>query len=138
MERTHKDTGSHHLSKTALPHYTIVRIETDSRRQAPSVVVIFMCGGDARNFEPKTRLKFEDLDKSIQKLRAIYKVHPAERNWLGSASGVPPGTGVCAKMSGSAAHTDNFKFFFSGIQIRACGARTNPLHKLIQCSLSNL
>ena len=76
MERTHKDTGSHHLSKTALPHYTIVRIETDSRRQAPSVVVIFMCGGDARNFEPKTRLKFEDLDKSIQKLRAIYKVHP--------------------------------------------------------------
>ena len=34
------------------------------------------CGDDARNFEPKVRLKFEDLDKSIQKLRAIYKVHP--------------------------------------------------------------
>jgi len=40
------------------------------------------CGDDARNFEPKTRLKsclrrqVEDLDKSIQKLRAIYKVHP--------------------------------------------------------------
>ena len=33
-------------------------------------------GDDARNFEPKTRLKFEDLDKSIQKLRDIYKVHP--------------------------------------------------------------
>ena len=34
-------------------------------------------GGDgAGNFEPKTRLKFENLDKSIQKLRAIYKVHP--------------------------------------------------------------
>lgn len=33
-------------------------------------------GDDARNFEPKARLKFEDLDKSIQKLRAIYKVHP--------------------------------------------------------------
>ncbi len=29
-----------------------------------------------------------------------------------------------AKMSGFAAHTDNFKFFFGGIQIRACGART--------------
>jgi len=25
---------------------------------------------------------------------------------------------------GSAAYTDNFKFFFDGIQIRACGART--------------
>lgn len=35
-----------------------------------------MCGDDARNFEPKARLKFENLDKSIQKLRAIYKVHP--------------------------------------------------------------
>ena len=34
------------------------------------------CGGDVRKFEPKARLKFEDLDKSIQKLRAIYKVHP--------------------------------------------------------------
>ena len=34
------------------------------------------CGDDARNFEPKVRLRFEDLDKSIQKLRAIYKVHP--------------------------------------------------------------
>ena len=33
-------------------------------------------GDDARNFEPKARLKFENLDKSIQKLRAIYKVHP--------------------------------------------------------------
>ena len=39
-------------------------------------------GDDARNFEPKARLKsclrrqVEDLDKSIQKLRAIYKVHP--------------------------------------------------------------
>lgn len=37
---------------------------------------IFIGGDDARNFEPKVRLKFEDLDKSIQKLRAIYKVHP--------------------------------------------------------------
>ena len=33
-------------------------------------------GDDARNFEPKVRLKFEDLDKSIQRLRDIYKVHP--------------------------------------------------------------
>jgi len=39
--------------------------------------VCTFCGGDdARNFEPKVRLKFEDLDKSIQELRAIYKVHP--------------------------------------------------------------
>jgi|GEM_PF-5625757 len=38
---------------------------------------IFSFGGDdARNFEPKVRLKFEDLDKSIQKLRTIYKIHP--------------------------------------------------------------
>ena len=34
-----------------------------------------------------------------------------------------------AKMSGSAAHTDNFKFFFGGIQIRACEARTIALSK---------
>ena len=33
-------------------------------------------GDDTRNFEPKARLKFKDIDKSIQKLRAIYKVHP--------------------------------------------------------------
>jgi hypothetical protein len=33
-------------------------------------------GDDTRKFEPKVWLKFEDLDKSIQKLRAIYKVHP--------------------------------------------------------------
>ncbi|MBI2593755.1 hypothetical protein HYW44_03870 [Candidatus Daviesbacteria bacterium] len=33
-------------------------------------------GDDVRNFEPKKWLKFEDIDKSIQELRAIYKVHP--------------------------------------------------------------
>jgi len=33
-------------------------------------------GDDSRNFEPIGRLKFENLDKSIQRLRAIYKVHP--------------------------------------------------------------
>ena len=33
-------------------------------------------GGDVRKFEPKTWLKFKDIDKSIQELRAIYKVHP--------------------------------------------------------------
>ncbi|MBM2817569.1 MAG: hypothetical protein HW401_159 [Parcubacteria group bacterium] len=27
-------------------------------------------------FEPKKWLKFEDIDKSIQELRRIYKVHP--------------------------------------------------------------
>jgi hypothetical protein len=37
---------------------------------------ICLCGDDVRKLEPKKRLKFEDLDKSIQKLRAIYKVHP--------------------------------------------------------------
>ncbi|MDO8573002.1 MAG: hypothetical protein Q7S11_04575 [bacterium] len=41
-------------------------------------------GGDVPKFEPtcpeqsrrKTWLKFKDLDTSIQKLRAIYKIHP--------------------------------------------------------------
>lgn len=47
---------------------------------------IFISSGwnDARNFEPtcpeqgrgETRLMFENLDESIQKLKAIYKVHP--------------------------------------------------------------
>jgi len=34
------------------------------------------CGGDVPKFEPKTRLNFAIIDKSIKKLRAIYKVHP--------------------------------------------------------------
>lgn len=42
----------------------------------PFLLIPNFGGGDARNFEPKVRLKFENLDKSIQKLRAIYKVHP--------------------------------------------------------------
>jgi len=33
-------------------------------------------GDDVRKFEPKTWLKFKDIDKSIRELRAIYKVHP--------------------------------------------------------------
>ena len=33
-------------------------------------------GDDARNFEPKTWLKFKDLDKSIHELRAMFKQHP--------------------------------------------------------------
>ena len=37
----------------------------------------FLSGGkDLRNFEVRKWLKFKDIDKSIQKLRAIYKVHP--------------------------------------------------------------
>jgi hypothetical protein len=36
----------------------------------------FVGGGDLRKFEPKKRLKFEDIDKSIQELRAMFKVHP--------------------------------------------------------------
>ena len=38
--------------------------------------VLLVSGDDCQNFEPKTWLKFKDIDKSIQKLRAIYKVHP--------------------------------------------------------------
>jgi len=33
-------------------------------------------GGDVPKFEPKTWLKFKDIDKSIQELRRIFKVHP--------------------------------------------------------------
>ena len=33
-------------------------------------------GDDVPKFEPKTWLKFKDIDKSIQELRAIYKAHP--------------------------------------------------------------
>lgn len=33
-------------------------------------------GDDVRNFEPRTRLSFAIIDKSIKELRAIYKVHP--------------------------------------------------------------
>ena len=39
-------------------------------------VFIIPGGDDVRNFEAKTRLKFEDLGKSIQELRAMYKAHP--------------------------------------------------------------
>ena len=51
----------------------------NDRRQesrSPPASALLLCGDDARNFEPKVRLKFENLDKSIQELRAIYKVHP--------------------------------------------------------------
>lgn len=33
-------------------------------------------GGDCRNFEPIGRLSFSNLDKSIQKLRRIYREEP--------------------------------------------------------------
>jgi hypothetical protein len=33
-------------------------------------------GDDVRKLEPKGRLKFKDIDKSIQELRHIFKVHP--------------------------------------------------------------
>ena len=33
-------------------------------------------GDDARQFEPKTWLKFKDIDKSIRELRAMFKQHP--------------------------------------------------------------
>jgi len=35
-----------------------------------------VCGHDVPKFEPKKWVKFKDIDKSIQKLRAIYKVRP--------------------------------------------------------------
>ena len=36
----------------------------------------FEGGVDVRKFEPKKWLKFKDIDKSIQELRRIFKVHP--------------------------------------------------------------
>jgi hypothetical protein len=33
-------------------------------------------GDDTPKFEPKKWLKFKDIDKSIQELRRIFKVHP--------------------------------------------------------------
>ena len=39
-------------------------------------IKLFYGGDDLRKFEPKKRLKFEDIDNSIQELRAIYKIHP--------------------------------------------------------------
>jgi len=33
-------------------------------------------GGDVPMFEPKTWLKFKDIDKSIRELRAMFKQHP--------------------------------------------------------------
>ena len=38
--------------------------------------ISFFGGGDARKFEPKTWLKFKDIDKSIRELRAMFKIHP--------------------------------------------------------------
>ena len=35
-----------------------------------------ICGDDIPKFEPKTWLKFRDLDKSIRELRAMFKQHP--------------------------------------------------------------
>ena len=37
---------------------------------------IVKSGDDVRKFEPKTWLKFKDIDKSIRELRAMFKVHP--------------------------------------------------------------
>ena len=36
----------------------------------------FTGGDDCRNFEPRKWLKFSVIDKSIQELRAMFKVHP--------------------------------------------------------------
>ena len=46
-------------------------------RQHLSISLNVKLGGDdVRNFEPRTRLSFAIIDKSIKELRAIYKVHP--------------------------------------------------------------
>ena len=39
-------------------------------------ILNYVGGGDVPKFEPKKWPKFNDIDKSIQELRAIYKVHP--------------------------------------------------------------
>ena len=42
-----------------------------------SVMVCVKLGGyGVRNFEPRTRLSFAIIDKSIKELLAIFKVHP--------------------------------------------------------------
>ena len=51
----------------------------DDRCEITNIIQIYkyiLGGHDLRNFEPRKWLKFEDIDKSIQELRAIYKVHP--------------------------------------------------------------
>ena len=35
-----------------------------------------LSGDDVRKFEPKTRLSFAVIDKSIKELRGMYKAHP--------------------------------------------------------------
>jgi len=40
------------------------------------VRVFFKSGDDVRNFEPMRRLNFGNLDKSIQKLKKIYRKKP--------------------------------------------------------------
>jgi hypothetical protein len=37
---------------------------------------LIQCGDDVPKFEPKKRLNFIIIDKSIQELRATYKAHP--------------------------------------------------------------
>jgi len=39
-------------------------------------IINCLSGHDVRKLEPKKWLKFEDIDKSIQELRAIFKIHP--------------------------------------------------------------
>ncbi len=39
-------------------------------------IKLFLGGHDVRKLEPKKWPKFADIDKSIQELRAMYKVHP--------------------------------------------------------------
>jgi hypothetical protein len=43
---------------------------------APRGIPSLISGGDVRKFEPKTWLKFKDVDKSIRELRAMFKQHP--------------------------------------------------------------
>src|SRR3989344_5721045 len=50
--------------------------DDDMQKALPRSALACRCGGDVRKFEPKTWLKFKDLDKSIRELRAMFKQHP--------------------------------------------------------------
>ena len=71
----HKMAGVGFLSTQQ--HFSKVFQQKSKIKNIKGFLDIWVFGGDdARNFEPTVRLKFEDLDKSIQKLRDIYKIHP--------------------------------------------------------------
>ncbi|KKU07601.1 MAG: hypothetical protein UX10_C0008G0004 [Candidatus Magasanikbacteria bacterium GW2011_GWA2_45_39] len=52
------------------------KVEFGNKKSPLTAIFLFHGGDDVRNFEPRTRLSFAIIDKSIKELRAIYKVHP--------------------------------------------------------------